>query len=108
MGTLDMTYMHREQLFVGGRRERVVKSHCCLCHRRMEVINHPVKGNCCMLCNDRTSKVGRYLITPDESDVMLAMITQEPVVEAWEIDGIPYQKHPDGTLERVGMTLFHD
>ena len=98
-------YVHKDQLFQGGTRQRVVKSHCCLCHRRIGGGNaggprrKETLGNCCVQCNHRTSLVGRYLIGQAESDLMLAMITEEPETELWAIDDVPYWKHPDGRLE---------
>jgi len=92
-----MTYKHVSQLFTNSD-HRIVKSHCFLCHRPV-TINKPVRGNCCIDCDYRASRVSKYIITEEQADRELSRLTEEFDVETWTIDGVEYYKHPDGLLE---------
>lgn len=108
---IGKTYVHSEQLFHNGSRPEVVKSHCCLCHRKIDdtpftgmtaaakARRRSLLGNCCVQCNHRSSLVGRYLIDEKESDLLLAMIAEEPAREVWMVDDVAYWKHPGGRME---------
>lgn len=95
MGTV--IYTHTEQLFCDGRKEKVVKDHCCLCHRPM-TIRKVTLGNCCFHCNERANKVARWIFTPEESDHMLNMRSIDLEEEIWIINGENYVKMSDNTL----------
>jgi len=92
-----MIYKHVSQLFTNSD-HRIIKSHCFLCHRPM-TINKPVRGNCCIDCDHRASRVSKYIITEQQSDRELSRLMGELDVETWIIDGVEYYKHPDGLLE---------
>lgn len=93
MGSLT----HIREIFHEGKKPTVVKSHCCLCHREME-IEKKLRGNCCWQCNGRASRVAKCAITEAESDSELRRLSVDLEVETWWIDGVPYYKYPNGTL----------
>lgn len=92
MGSLK----HVSQLFVGTD-HRITKSHCFLCHTPMTP-NKEVRGNCCHVCDQNAKKVSKYEMTPEDSDFMLLRRMRDLEVEEWNIDGVDYYKHPNGTL----------
>ena len=95
MGDLN----HTDQLFC-GRKEKVVKSHCCLCHNEMTTINKEHRGNCCVHCESRANHVSKGIITERESDHKLLMLSTDLQEETWWIDHTAYTKFPDGKLKK--------
>lgn len=94
MGTLN----HVNQLFTDGKSQKVVKSHCCICHKKLDIINKEVRGNACGTCNNRADKVARDVISEKDSDFLLKYQLRDLEEETWWIDGVEYIKSPNGEL----------
>ena len=94
MGNLN----HIDQLFTDGKQQTVVKSHCFICHKKLELINKEVRGNACSTCNNRANKVSRGLLTERESDLLLKYELRDLEEETWWIDGVEYIKSVTGEL----------
>ena len=88
---------HTDQLFC-GKQERVIKSHCCLCHNPIGILNKEHRGNCCVHCESRANHVSKGLLTEAESDEKLLKLSTDLQEETWWIDGVQYTKLPDGKL----------
>jgi len=97
MGTLNQL-SHIKELFVGTD-HRIIKSHCFICHQKINIINKEHRGNACIECNARANKVARGLLTEKESDLLLKYQLRDLEEEVWQIDGIYYKKFPNGSLE---------
>jgi hypothetical protein len=95
MGTLN----HINDLFIDTD-HRITKSHCFICHKKLNLIDKEHLGNACPECNSRANKVARGLIIERESDILLLYQLRDLEIEKWNIDGVDYKKFPDGTLKK--------
>lgn len=98
MGTITKPKMYARDLFKDGRTPSVVKSHCCLCHQKLWVINKKLRGNFCATCSNRADRVAKGIITEEQSDYALWMREVPREYEEWIINGVPHIKTPQGEI----------
>jgi len=102
-----MGFVNTDELFCDGKKQKIEKSHCCICHRKIKR-NKPIRGNCCIDCESRANKVARGLLMETESDILLRYIYQNKEQEIWIIDGVEYLKEPNGDLYEITTKLDTD
>jgi hypothetical protein len=95
-----MGFVNVKELFVESD-HRIIKSHCFICHNKINTINKEHRGNACVECNARANKVARGIFSESDSDLLLSYRLVKPQEEVWQIDGVYYKKFPDGTLEEM-------
>ena len=88
---------HVNDLFV-DKYHQITKSHCFICHKKINVIDKEHRGNACIECEARANKVARNILTEHESDLLLRYQMRDLEEEVWNIDGIDYRKFPNGDL----------